>query len=283
MRRRTCCGACGPTPPGAAPPKRASGKKSRRRAHGSSRHSDSGGRQALLLGRPPPRRGPPTRPAPPRRPRPPLCDRWPPPPTAPLTRRRLRRPRRRRRTSRSSGRRSITTSCARSGRISSEGDDRMELTRLAKALIVNTETNQRTPVMYNPEELKLDQGNNFAEVGIPGLNAPPVQYVRGKARTLSMDLFFDTYEMGEDVRRHTGPIVRLLRKLPRTLAPPVLLFVMGQFTFQCVLVEAGQRFTMFFRDGTPVRSTMSVRFQEFVRVEVEVERGFFVGPPTLHN
>ena len=26
--------------------------------------------------------------------------------------------------------------------------------------------------MYNPEELKLEQGNNFAEVGIPGLNAP---------------------------------------------------------------------------------------------------------------
>jgi nucleoid-associated protein YgaU len=50
-----------------------------------------------------------------------------------------------------------------------------------------------------------------------------------------------------------------------------------------VLVEAGQRFTMFLRDGTPVRAILSVRFQEFVRVEVEIERGIFIGPPTLHN
>ena len=48
---------------------------------------------------------------------------------------------------------------------------------------VDTTHRRRTvPVMYNPEELKLEQGNKFAEVGIPGLNASPVQYVRGKAR-----------------------------------------------------------------------------------------------------
>lgn len=154
---------------------------------------------------------------------------------------------------------------------------------VAKATILNTVTNERIPVMYNPEEFKLDQGNNFAEVGIPGLDAPPIQYVRGKARTLTMDLFFDTYEVGEDVRIHTGRVVRLLDKLPQTQAPPVLLFSMGQFHFECVLVDAGQRFTMFVRDGTPVRSVLSVRFQEFVRAESEVEQGLFVRPPLLHN
>lgn len=159
----------------------------------------------------------------------------------------------------------------------------MDLARLAKATITNTDTSERIQVMYNPEELRLEQGNNFAEVGIPGLDAPPVQYVRGKARTLAMDLFFDTYEAGGDVRAHTGQIVRLLDKLPLTKAPPVVLYSMGQFNFRCVLVDASQRFTMFRRDGTPVRATISVRFQEFVRVEFEIERGLFVGPPTLHN
>src|SRR5689334_5110129 len=154
---------------------------------------------------------------------------------------------------------------------------------LAKATILNTFTGESYRVMYNPEELKLEQGNTFAEVGIPGLDAPPVQYVRGKARTLSMDLFFDSYETDQDVRSHTGPLVKLLDKEPFTKAPPVLLFSMGQFNFQCVLVDASQRFTMFRRDGTPVRSTVAVRFQEFVRVEIEIERGLFVGPPTLHN
>ena len=81
-----------------------------------------------------------------------------------------------------------------------------------------------------------------------------------------MELFFDTYEAGVDVRAATPRrSSRLLDKEPQTKAPPVLLFSMGRLQFRCVLVDAEQRFTMFLRDGTPVRSTLSVRLQEFVR------------------
>jgi nucleoid-associated protein YgaU len=48
-----------------------------------------------------------------------------------------------------------------------------------------------------------------------------------------------------------------------------------------VLVDASQRFTMFLRDGTPVRSTMSVRLQEYVQVDVEIRQGLFFGSPTV--
>ena len=162
---------------------------------------------------------------------------------------------------------------------------------LAKAMIINLQTDERIEVMYNPEELRMDQGNTFAEVGIPGLAAPPIQYVRGRARTLSMDLFFDTYEPFDslhpdkrlDVRLFAGQIVRLLDQNPRTKAPPVLLFSLGQIQFQCVLTEVGQRFTMFWSDGTPVRATLSVRFQEYTRVDFETRAGFFAGPPTMHT
>lgn len=153
--------------------------------------------------------------------------------------------------------------------------------QLAKALIINTVTGASIPVMYNPEELTLEQGNTFAEVGIPGLNASPVQYVRGKARALSMELFFDTYEEGVDVRQYTDPLVRLLDKQSQTQAPPVLVFAMGRFQFRCVLVDAGQRFTMFLADGTPVRSKVTVRLQEFVDIELETRRGVFFGSPTV--
>lgn len=159
----------------------------------------------------------------------------------------------------------------------------MALTNLAKAIIINTVTGDKIAVMYNPEEFKLDQGNTFVEVGIPGLDAPPIQYIRGRLRSLSMDLFFDTYESQLDVRLFTGQIVDLLNTLPQTKAPPVLLFTMGRFTFECVLVDAGQRFTMFLRDGTPVRATLSVRFQEYVRVDITVQQGLFLGLPALQN
>ena len=51
---------------------------------------------------------------------------------------------------------------------------------LAKALIINTTTGETHQVMYNPEELKLEQGNNFAEVGIPGLDTPPCSTSAGR-------------------------------------------------------------------------------------------------------
>lgn len=162
---------------------------------------------------------------------------------------------------------------------------------LAKATIINLDTGGEVQVMFNPEELRLDQGNTFAEVGIPGLPSSPVQYVRGRTRTLSMDLFFDTYEFvvpllpgrRPDVRFFSGQVVRLLDQTPQTKAPPVLLFSLAQFQFQCVLTEANQRFTMFWSDGTPVRATVSVRFQEFTRVDFETRTGFFAGPPTVHT
>jgi hypothetical protein len=152
---------------------------------------------------------------------------------------------------------------------------------LAKAVIINAETGAAFPVMYNPDELKLEQGNTYAEVGIPGLDASPVQYIRGKARVLTMELLFDTLESGVDVREHTTPIARLLDKQPQTQAPPVLVFSFGRVQFRGVLVDASQRFTMFRRDGTPVRSTLSVRMQEYVEVDVEVRQGLFLGSPTL--
>jgi len=159
----------------------------------------------------------------------------------------------------------------------------MDLPALSKAIVINTETAERIPVMYNPEQYSLDQGNTFAEVGIPGTPAPPLQYVRGRSRTLSMDLFFDTYETAEDVRVHAGRIVALLDQNVLTHAPPVLLFTMGHFAFRCVLVDASQRYTMFLRNGTPVRATLSVKFQEFADVAFEVRQGFFIGAPTIER
>ena len=51
-------------------------------------------------------------------------------------------------------------------------------------------------VKYAPAELTLVKGAQFAEVAIPGLELPVLQFIRGDATTLSMDLFFDSTEGG---------------------------------------------------------------------------------------
>jgi len=95
----------------------------------------------------------------------------------------------------------------------------MQLAQLTKATILDQSTQQQIAVMYNPEQFTLEEGNNFAEVAIPGLPTPPLQYVRGKARVLGMELFFDTYEQAADVRQYSDQVVRLLDQDPQTLAP----------------------------------------------------------------
>jgi Contractile injection system tube protein/LysM domain len=155
--------------------------------------------------------------------------------------------------------------------------------QLEKALIINTRTQEHIKVMFNPEEYSLDSANTFAEVGIPGLARPPIQYVRGNLRTLKMELFFDTYEDRSDVREHTGKIVALLEKDPALKAPPILLFSWGMLNFKCVLDNVGQKFTMFLSEGIPVRATLSVTFKEYEEAQIEITHGLFVGPPTVQN
>ncbi len=132
----------------------------------------------------------------------------------------------------------------------------------------------------------MDTGNTIAEIGIPGREKSPIQYVRGNLRTLSMELFFDTYEKPrdqQDVRAETQRITALLEKSPTTQAPPVLLVTWGSLQFTCVLETAKQRFIMFLADGTPVRARLTVAFKEFEQVRVEVQQGLFIIPPTVRN
>lgn len=118
-------------------------------------------------------------------------------------------------------------------------------------------------VLFNPTEYQLTQSNQFAEVAVPGLGAPLLQFGRGNARTLTMQLFFDTYEAGIDVRTHTRKIIDLLEIDSHLHAPPICKFVWGDLVFICVLEQANQRFTLFLSNGTPVRATMDVTFKEY--------------------
>jgi hypothetical protein len=124
-------------------------------------------------------------------------------------------------------------------------------------------------VLFNPTQYRLNRANQFAEVAIPGLGAPPLQFVRGSARTLSMQLFFDTYDpvddkvqQGSDVRQYTQQVTNLLEVDSELHAPPICLFNWGSLSFVGVLESANQTFTMFLSTGIPVRATMDISMKE---------------------
>jgi hypothetical protein len=130
-------------------------------------------------------------------------------------------------------------------------------------------------VLFNPTEYRLNKANQFAEVAIPGLAAPPLQFVRGNARTLSMQLFFDTYEKGSDVREHTKKIIKLLEINEELHAPPICHFNWGDLNFVGVLERANQSFTLFLPSGTPVRATVDVSFKEHYEEAKKLESADF--------
>ncbi len=149
---------------------------------------------------------------------------------------------------------------------------------LEKAILTNTVSNDQIPVLFNPEEYTINRENNFAQMAIPGLRAPLLQFVAGNMQTLEMELLVDSHEAyrnyneaGQDVRTLTRKITDLMNIDPTTHAPPVLLFSWGSLAFKCVLARASQRFIMFLADGTPVRARLQVTFNEFVNAELEAK------------
>jgi hypothetical protein len=131
---------------------------------------------------------------------------------------------------------------------------------LTKALIVNTDAiiPLPIPVMFNPPEYRIQKTNQFAEVGIPGLGSSLLQFVKGGAETLSMELFFDTSDLGVDVRVFTELVVSLTSLYAKTHAPPNLIFIWGTLIFPCVLESVTQHFDYFNPIGMPLRARLTV-------------------------
>ena len=143
--------------------------------------------------------------------------------------------------------------------------------------------------LFNPNELNIERSNQYAETQIPGLPSSTYQFVKGGTRTLTMNLFFDTYEKNQDVRNLTdkitgwdstssggNPILRGLMDIDSDLhTPPVCFFVWGSFVFRCIIEQATKKFTMFLPSGIPVRATLSITLKEYKDVETQLKETKF--------
>jgi hypothetical protein len=129
--------------------------------------------------------------------------------------------------------------------------------------------NEFINVEFNPAEYSLAKSAQIAEIGIPGLDSPVLQFIRGQNEKLTLDLFFDTTSSGlgetgvTDVRTLTQSIYQLVKIQPKTHAPPRILFVWGSLSFKAIVESVTQKFTLFNPTGVPLRATLSVTFREY--------------------
>jgi hypothetical protein len=128
-------------------------------------------------------------------------------------------------------------------------------------------------VQFNPTEYTLSKGAQIAEIAIPGIDSPILQFVRGQTETLSLELFFDTTEQGVgedavDVRDQTKWVYQLVKIQPDRHAPPRVRIIWGQgLSFGAIVESVQQKFTLFTPLGIPVRATLTVAFKEYKTLE----------------
>src|SRR5262245_54704157 len=127
------------------------------------------------------------------------------------------------------------------------------------------------PFCFNPTELQLAKQNTFQEVPIPGLNAPPIQFVRGASEKLSFEAIVDTSDDMSNVRtRYVDQIRNLLAIDGKIHAPPVAKFVWEKFHFVGVLESLNVTFTLFAEAGFPVRAKLAIVLKEYTTVDQQI-------------
>ena len=142
-------------------------------------------------------------------------------------------------------------------------------TKPEKAQIINLdEKGEPIECLFNPNEYTFSKSNTWTKQEIKGKNVPQLEFGGGNSMTLKMQLFFDTYATGEDVRKTTNRIWKLMNineKLTDMTSgkgrPPMVEFHWGStWAFKGVITDITQRFTLFRYDGIPVRATLDVTF-----------------------
>ena len=141
---------------------------------------------------------------------------------------------------------------------------------LEKAVSSNLDTNDEIEVLFNPKEYVIEKKTPWAEQNVFGMDSPPVQFTIGERKRLSMELFFDTSEEKSDVRSYTGKMEELMVVNAQEHRPPLLRFSWGTLSFDCVLEDMVQRYTLFANDGTPLRAIVKVVFKEYATAATQL-------------
>jgi len=118
---------------------------------------------------------------------------------------------------------------------------------------------------YNPPEVESAREVNWAEIAVPGLDAPLQQFVRGGVRTVTLEVYFnaDFYDRPWDVRASVQAVEALLDKTGETLAPPVCLFELGEIRMPVVVGAVNTRWTMFSQGGAPLEATVALSLRAY--------------------
>ncbi len=131
-------------------------------------------------------------------------------------------------------------------------------------------------VLFNPKSFTFDKTVPWSEHRIHGLDNPETQFTTGDPMSLAIEMFFDTYEEGTDVSELTKKLENLVHIDGKQHKPPTCIMTWGSgFQFDCVIKSMDVDYTLFKKDGTPVRAVANVRFTEYTPTTEQRQRKKF--------
>lgn len=171
----------------------------------------------------------------------------------------------------------------------------------AKIRIISSKTPiDPIDVMFNPTEYQITRNMSYADVNVPGLSMPILQFVRGESQQLQLELFIDssdrkepspsippgnpqTAATNEDIAgiepvpldkwpslakspyaEHRLMALRRLAQIDSELhAPPVIEFSWAAARFQGVITSFTEKFTMFDDKGHIVRARVTLQLKSW--------------------
>jgi hypothetical protein len=136
----------------------------------------------------------------------------------------------------------------------------------AKIIVLKKDSSKdrEIPFLFNPSEYTLSKDANWVDANKKDRNKPQLQFQDCGAETLSMDLFFDTYEIGEDVReKYTDQVAGLMLIDPELHRPPTVRIAWGTFIFDGVVTSTKLTPTLFLSNGVPVRAKVAITIKEY--------------------
>jgi len=140
-----------------------------------------------------------------------------------------------------------------------------------KARIRNLSTSEDSfvEVLFNPTDYGIDRGANYAEMAVPGLKTPLLQFVRGEAETIDLELFLDGTDQRQDVETSLESLRAFVRIDSELHAPPVCRFEWGAMAFDGVVTQFRERFSLFDDQGKVLRARVTLNLKSYQAVEVQ--------------
>jgi hypothetical protein len=145
---------------------------------------------------------------------------------------------------------------------------------LSHATISNVSKDGWEPieVRYNPTDYTVSRGANYADIGVPGSSTPILQFVRGEASTLRMELLIDGTDGRTDVHDQLEKLRELVQIDKELHTPPVVEFNWGSESFRGVVTSFEEKMSLFDSDGNVLRSRVTLTFKSYESVDAQVRQ-----------